>query len=251
MNIFELTEGLRNPKDNPCWKGYKPVGTKKKAGRTVPNCVPVKEAEEKVIVNGKLVDPTSLEVEDIDTKDYPDFSDAYFSAGQFTDGSNLSDNELDILKDRYPELLYKKIESRFYEDSSEARQMATNSIHTLKRAVDGLHQLVSQGQELPEWCKEKITMSKQNLVTIWNYLLSQKEHGSVDECTTSGSVATVSGGIGAGDPRASVYTESIAGTTTSGGIGMVSKPLGKVAKRVPAVKLQTVTKRRGPYANSL
>ena len=25
---------------NPCWKGYKPVGTKKKNGKTVPNCVP-------------------------------------------------------------------------------------------------------------------------------------------------------------------------------------------------------------------
>ena len=36
----ELSEGLRDPKDNPCWKGYKPVGTKKKGGRTVPNCVP-------------------------------------------------------------------------------------------------------------------------------------------------------------------------------------------------------------------
>lgn len=36
----EVEEGLRDPKDNPCWKGYKPVGTKKKGGRTVPNCVP-------------------------------------------------------------------------------------------------------------------------------------------------------------------------------------------------------------------
>ena len=27
---------------NPCWDGYKPVGTKKKNGRTVPNCVPKK-----------------------------------------------------------------------------------------------------------------------------------------------------------------------------------------------------------------
>lgn len=35
-----ITEGLKNPKDNPCWKGYKPVGTKKKGGKTVPNCVP-------------------------------------------------------------------------------------------------------------------------------------------------------------------------------------------------------------------
>jgi len=27
---------------NPCWKGYQMVGTKKKGGRTVPNCVPIK-----------------------------------------------------------------------------------------------------------------------------------------------------------------------------------------------------------------
>jgi hypothetical protein len=40
---FDLSEGLKDPKDNPCWKGYKPVGTKMKGGRTVPNCVP-KEA---------------------------------------------------------------------------------------------------------------------------------------------------------------------------------------------------------------
>ena len=39
----KMNEGLRDPKDNPCWTGYKPVGTKKKAGKTVPNCVP-KEA---------------------------------------------------------------------------------------------------------------------------------------------------------------------------------------------------------------
>ncbi len=34
----EIDESLRT--ENPCWKGYKPVGTKKKGGRTVPNCVP-------------------------------------------------------------------------------------------------------------------------------------------------------------------------------------------------------------------
>jgi hypothetical protein len=36
----QVAEGLKDPKDNPCWKGYKPVGTKKKGGKTVPNCVP-------------------------------------------------------------------------------------------------------------------------------------------------------------------------------------------------------------------
>jgi len=41
--VDEITEAkkkksLRNT--NPCWKGYKPVGTKEKNGKTVPNCVP-------------------------------------------------------------------------------------------------------------------------------------------------------------------------------------------------------------------
>lgn len=38
-----MQEGLKNPKDNPCWTGYEPVGTKVKDGKTVPNCVPKKK----------------------------------------------------------------------------------------------------------------------------------------------------------------------------------------------------------------
>lgn len=39
MRAREFTsESLRT--DNPCWKGYHPVGTKQKSGKTVPNCVP-------------------------------------------------------------------------------------------------------------------------------------------------------------------------------------------------------------------
>ena len=49
----EVEEGLKDPKDNPCWKGYKPVGTKKKGGRTVPNCVP-KESVQKTGPAGQL-----------------------------------------------------------------------------------------------------------------------------------------------------------------------------------------------------
>lgn len=28
---------------NTCWKGYKPIGTKKMNGKEVPNCVPIKK----------------------------------------------------------------------------------------------------------------------------------------------------------------------------------------------------------------
>ena len=40
-----VEEGLKDPADNPCWKGYHPVGTKKKNGKTVPNCVPNESVE--------------------------------------------------------------------------------------------------------------------------------------------------------------------------------------------------------------
>ena len=48
-----MKEGLRDPKDNPCWKGYHPVGTKKKNGRTVPNCVPNEGAAAEESYQGK------------------------------------------------------------------------------------------------------------------------------------------------------------------------------------------------------
>ena len=32
---------MANKMNKVCWKGYEMVGTKKKGGRTVPNCVPV------------------------------------------------------------------------------------------------------------------------------------------------------------------------------------------------------------------
>jgi len=35
---------LKDMKKDPCWKGYHQYGTKEKGGKTVPNCVPVKES---------------------------------------------------------------------------------------------------------------------------------------------------------------------------------------------------------------
>ena len=42
--IAEKKKTLKN--SNPCWKGYHPVGTKNKGGRTVPNCVPTESVSE-------------------------------------------------------------------------------------------------------------------------------------------------------------------------------------------------------------
>jgi hypothetical protein len=58
---------------------------------------------------GKILDTSSLEVDGIDTKDYPDFCDAYFSFGLFEDGTKLSDDELDDLSKECGALLHEKV----------------------------------------------------------------------------------------------------------------------------------------------
>ncbi len=47
------------------------------------------------ILNGKKV--VDLEVDGVDSGDYPDFSDAYFSSGCYKDGTPLTEEELDRL----------------------------------------------------------------------------------------------------------------------------------------------------------
>ncbi len=37
------TKRKKKKTKNPCWKGYKAIGMKKKGGRKVPNCVPIKK----------------------------------------------------------------------------------------------------------------------------------------------------------------------------------------------------------------
>jgi hypothetical protein len=55
--------------------------------------------------------------------------------------------------------------------------MADNNLETLKRAVDGLDNVISAGDNLPEWCQEKIAVAKNMLVTVWDYMQSEKEQG--------------------------------------------------------------------------
>jgi hypothetical protein len=97
--------------EDPCWKGYKQYGTKKKGKRTVPNCVPVSE-------------------------DYDEYND---EAG-----------------------------------------MADNNLETIKRAAEGLDDIIAGDKNLPEWCQEKIAVAKYILVSVWDYMLSE-ENQEIDE----------------------------------------------------------------------
>ena len=66
----------------------------------------------KLHLNGRaVVDAT---VDGIDTKDYPDFCDAYFDSAVYEDGTALTDDELIQLTDDNPELLNEMVYDTLY-----------------------------------------------------------------------------------------------------------------------------------------
>jgi hypothetical protein len=54
---------------------------------------------------GRTVNIASLEIEGVDSCDYPDFCDAQFSYGIFEDGDELTDDELEELTDLYGDVV--------------------------------------------------------------------------------------------------------------------------------------------------
>jgi len=53
--------------------------------------------------------------------------------------------------------------------------MADNNLETMRRAVDGLDDLIDTGDNLPEWCQEKIAVAKSMLVAVWDYMQSEEQ----------------------------------------------------------------------------
>ena len=70
---------------------------------------PIDEAEiatgNTVSIKGRGVNVDSIEIDGVDTSDYPDFSDAYITYAEFTDGTPLSEFELDELYNEHGDLV--------------------------------------------------------------------------------------------------------------------------------------------------
>jgi len=58
--------------------------------------------------------------------------------------------------------------------------MVENNLETLDRAVEGLDDLINSGDNLPEWCQEKIAVAKSMLVSVWDYMYSEEASDEVD-----------------------------------------------------------------------
>ena len=57
-------------------------------------------------LNGRKV--IDIEVDGVDSRDYPDFADAHFSYACYEDGTALTDEELDKLAEQNADVLWEK-----------------------------------------------------------------------------------------------------------------------------------------------
>ena len=75
------------------------------------------------------------------------------------------------------------VEENYSAEYDDEAGMAHGSLHTLKNAVEGLQKVIDSGDNLPEWCQEKISLAEDYLVTVWDYIQSEKAQGVDPEIT--------------------------------------------------------------------
>ena len=62
----------------------------------------------------KVQDIASIDIEGIDTKDYPDFSNSFASYAEWKNGTPLTDMELEELNNKFPDTIHELAISTFH-----------------------------------------------------------------------------------------------------------------------------------------
>ena len=92
---------------------------------------------------------------------------------------NLPKEKLDALAGpRYKK--DKGVAEEYNAEYDDEAGMADNNLETLDRAVEGIDNLIQSGDNLPEWCQEKIANAKSMLVAVWDYMYSEEASDEVD-----------------------------------------------------------------------
>jgi hypothetical protein len=195
MNLNDIiTEAEKVRLDPKCWTGKK-IGdpkTKVKGGVRVNNCVPAESVAEGGAGSGR-VDPLAWDttsgkvgrVEKTATgiRHHADPS-RYGGTEPSTEINKLdktttsaTDKALGVKWDRESKRYYSPIkvdEQGYNPEYDDEAGMADNNLETLARAVEGIDDVISAGDNLPEWCQEKIAVAKSMLVAVWDYMKSEE-----------------------------------------------------------------------------
>ena len=167
-NLSEIKKGAKDSNGvTKCWSGYHAAGTKKGAHGSVRNCVPnegVTEGDQSDSARNRRAAQAHEQNLDAAHKEL---------RSRDAEGEDMSDYRVNP---RTYKIEKKGVaEGDYNPEYDDEAGMADNNLETLKRAVDGLDDMINTGDNLPEWCQEKIAVAKSMLVTVWDYMQSEQD----------------------------------------------------------------------------
>lgn len=115
-----------------------------------------------VSFNGKPVNVGSIEIDGIDTEDYPDFVDAYITYAEYEDGTPLSDEELMSLEDENYGLTGELIHDRqLYLEAK--KQASSGDMAYTEKAEEGVNEntLTTKERRLVEMVQNALGIAHQ------------------------------------------------------------------------------------------
>jgi uncharacterized protein (DUF608 family) len=54
--------------------------------------------------------------------------------------------------------------------------MVENNLETMRRAIEGIDEVINNKDNVPEWVQEKIAVTKSMLVSVWTYMQSKQNN---------------------------------------------------------------------------
>ena len=161
-------EGLKSA----CWAGYEAVGTKKKGGRQVPNCVKVDSKHNEGDVATAEMTPNYLPKEkgSGDEKN-PQMAEGVPVRMPRSDVIEKASNKNGTLAMRarpnYSES--EEYDEGWYSDEPNGR-MIVNQLRVIREKTDILLGMLDGTENLPPWCFVKITNAGTGLASVADYL---------------------------------------------------------------------------------
>lgn len=164
-DIIVEAKATKTRLDPSCWDGYHKEGTKVKGGVRVNNCVKNEDLQEygDTAKGQKKLTKVQKRAVDRVTSKRADTDPAYAKKN-----SDTANRAWDRMSD-------KDVAEGFNPEYDDEAGMADNNLETLERAVQGIDDLINSGDNLPEWCQEKIAVAKSMLVAVWDYMESEDD----------------------------------------------------------------------------
>lgn len=170
LQSLGFTEEATGQLKEACWKGYTAVGTKKKDGKEVPNCVPIKKSEHREgdIATAEMT-PNYLPKEPIpgggDLKN-PEMNEHKMRMPRMEalQKANAKDSQLAMAaRPNYSEW------DPFDSDESNGG-MSINQLRAIRENVDIILSMLEPGDNLPPWVATKLAVSSNNLTSVADFL---------------------------------------------------------------------------------